>query len=264
MIVESVVLPVKPGFEPGFERAFHAAEPLIARQPGYVSHSLRRGVEEESTYLLTVEWETVEDHEVGFRESPDYQEWKALLHPFYEPVPEVLHYGDDLAGPREAWVDEPGDPDDAALVAFWERCREAVPGMPAEVPAAWAFGGTRAQASKLLELVLAGVKTGTASALWDFEADDDPLPEVGEVNIIVDADGVPRAVVQTTDIRVVRFHEVDEQHAASEGEGDLSLAHWREVHAEFWDEYSTAGFSPEMPVVCERFRLVHSEGAPRP
>nr|WP_062205716.1 ASCH domain-containing protein [Demequina salsinemoris] len=135
--------------------------------------------------------------------------------------------------------------------------------MPAEVPAAWAFGGTRAQAAKLLELVLAGAKTGTASALWDFEADEDPLPEVGEVNIIVDGDGAPRAVVQTTDIRTMPFHEVDEEHAASEGEGDLSLAHWRAVHAEFWEEYSTSGFSPEMPVVCERFRVVYSE-AERP
>ncbi|WP_307175362.1 ASCH domain-containing protein [Demequina sp. NBRC 110054] len=264
MIVESVVLPVKPGFEAGFERAFRAAEPLLARQRGYVSSALRRGVEEESTYLLTVEWETVDNHEVGFRESQDYQEWKALLHPFYVTLPEVLHYGEDLSGDAESWEEEPAESEDDALASFWERCRKNVPSLPEEAPAAWAFGGTRAHAAGLLELVLAGVKTGTASSLWDFEAEGDPLPEVGEVNIIVDGDGVPRALIQTTDVRTVKFDEVDEEHAASEGEGDRSLHHWRVVHARFWDEFSETGFSRDMPVVCERFALVYSEADPRP
>ncbi|WP_062465288.1 antibiotic biosynthesis monooxygenase family protein [Demequina soli] len=92
MIVESVVLRVHPGREADYEAAFRAAEPLIARQPGHRSHSLLRGVEDPSTYLLTVEWETVEDHEVGFRGSADYQEWRRLLHPFYVALPPVPHY----------------------------------------------------------------------------------------------------------------------------------------------------------------------------
>lgn len=264
MIVESVVLPVKAGFESSFERAFRAAEPLLARQPGYATHTCRRGVEAPSTYLLTVKWDAGEGEEYGFGDSTDFEEWKALLRPFYESVPEVLHYGEDVAGDSATWEDEPADADDAALATFWERARAELTGMPAEVPAAWAFGGTRAHASGLLELVLAGTKTGTSSSLWDFEEDDDPLPQEGEVNIIVDADGAPQAVIQTTQVSVVPFDQVDEVHAESEGEGDRSLAHWRAVHQSFWEEFSERGFAPDMPVVCERFKVVYSETADRP
>jgi heme-degrading monooxygenase HmoA len=97
VIVESVVLPVIPGREGEFEVAFAQAAPLIARQPGYGGHTLRRGIEQPSTYLLTVEWESVAAHEQGFRASAEYQEWKNLLHGFYEPFPVVLHFGDHVA-----------------------------------------------------------------------------------------------------------------------------------------------------------------------
>ncbi|GMA35437.1 hypothetical protein GCM10025876_16410 [Demequina litorisediminis] len=95
-IVESVVLPVRPGLEDEFEAAFREASEIIARQTGYLGHTLRRGVEHPSTYLLTVTWTDVDAHEVGFRGSEDYQEWKRLLHRFYDPFPTVLHYGEDL------------------------------------------------------------------------------------------------------------------------------------------------------------------------
>lgn len=266
MITESVVLPVRPGFEAAFERAFRAAESLIARQSGYLSHSLKRGMEDPSTYLLTVEWETVEDHEVAFRGSADYQEWRAILHPFYDPVPTVCHYGEDLAGDSGAWGEAVGGADGAAVVRFWERCRDAVPGLPEAPPEAWAFGSTRAQADRLLELVLAGAKTGTASSLWDYEEASDPVPSEGEYSIILDGTGTPRCVIETTGIRIVPFDEVTEEHAASEGEGDRTLAHWREVHARYFAAYAEnpRGFEPDMPVVCERFRLTHGETQARP
>jgi heme-degrading monooxygenase HmoA len=95
-VLEVVVLPVRAGTEAEFEEAFDRAEPLIARAHGYRGHSLRRGIDRPSTYLLTVGWDSVEDHEVGFRESDDYVEWAALLHRFYDPFPIVLHYGEDL------------------------------------------------------------------------------------------------------------------------------------------------------------------------
>ncbi len=97
-IVESVVLPVRRGMESQFEATFREASALISRQPGYLGHSLRRGVEQPGTYLLTVRWTDVDAHEVGFRGSADYQEWKSLLHRFYDPFPMVLHYGEDLLG----------------------------------------------------------------------------------------------------------------------------------------------------------------------
>jgi heme-degrading monooxygenase HmoA len=60
--------------------------------PGFVSLRILRGIESPSRYLLLVEWETLEDHTVGFRESAEYQEWRALLHHFYDPFPTVEHF----------------------------------------------------------------------------------------------------------------------------------------------------------------------------
>ena len=92
MILESAVLNVKPGRESEFEAAFGEAKSIIASMPGYVSHELQRCLEQANQYVLLVRWQTLEDHEVGFRKSSQYQEWKRLLHHFYEPFPTVLHY----------------------------------------------------------------------------------------------------------------------------------------------------------------------------
>lgn len=149
-------------------------------------------------------------------------------------------------------------PDSAALTEFWNRCRRELPGLPEETPLAWAFGATPAHADGLLALVLDGVKTGTSSSLWDLEATGEPVPEVGELSIILDGAGMPRALLETTGIRTVAFADVDAEHARAEGEGDRSLEHWRAVHERYWREHSTdpRGFAPDMPVVCERFRLL--------
>lgn len=149
--------------------------------------------------------------------------------------------------------------DTTVIDSFWHAARTADPDLPVTVPEAWAFGATHAQADALLALVLAGVKTGTASSLWDYEADGDPLPVVGELSIILDGTGTPRAVIETTDVRTVSFDAVSPAHAFAEGEGDRTLAHWRTVHQRFWEEHSenARGFAPDMPVVCELFRVRH-------
>lgn len=149
---------------------------------------------------------------------------------------------------------------------FWnERCDEA-PELPAEVPEAWSFGATPEQADELLGLVLRGVKDGTASSLWDYEATGDPLPAIGECSIVTDGAGVPRVVIETTDVRIVPFDAVGAEHARAEGEGDRSLQHWRTVHEAYWREHSEnpRGFEPDMPVVCERFRLIWPTPTPTP
>jgi len=84
---------VIPGKEIEFQFAFEQASPIIASMKGYVSHQLQRCIEKENRYLLLVKWETLEDHPVGFRGSEEYQEWKRLLHHFYDPFPNVEHYG---------------------------------------------------------------------------------------------------------------------------------------------------------------------------
>src|SRR5262245_23502336 len=92
MILEVAILNVRPGQESAFEQAFAQASPLIASIPGYIRHELQHCLEVQNRYLLLVNWETLEDHTVGFRGSPVYQEWKRLLHHFYDPFPTVEHY----------------------------------------------------------------------------------------------------------------------------------------------------------------------------
>jgi heme-degrading monooxygenase HmoA len=92
MILETAILNVRPGHESAFEAAFTSASPLIAATPGYDSHQLYRCLETSGRYLLVVRWETLEAHTVSFRGSPNYQEWKRLLHHFYDPFPNVEHY----------------------------------------------------------------------------------------------------------------------------------------------------------------------------
>ena len=92
MILEAARLNVKPGMTKHFEAAFGRAQKIISSMPGYVSHELQRCIEVDSEYLLLVRWVSVAAHEEGFRKSSQYQEWKTLLHHFYEPFPTVLHY----------------------------------------------------------------------------------------------------------------------------------------------------------------------------
>jgi len=98
MILESALLDVKPGQETAFEAAMKEARPLIAATPGFRSIAVRRCLETPNRYLLLVEWEKLEDHTVGFRQSPRYQEWRALLHHFYDPFPTVEHFGANVLG----------------------------------------------------------------------------------------------------------------------------------------------------------------------
>ncbi len=92
MILEVAVLNVKPNKEKEFEVAFEKAQNIISSINGYVSHQLQRCIEKNNQYILLVNWQTLEDHTIGFRESEEYQEWRTLLHHFYDPFPEVLHY----------------------------------------------------------------------------------------------------------------------------------------------------------------------------
>lgn len=92
MILEVAILNVKPGQSQSFEKAFQQAQSIIATMPGYLSHELQKCLEVENQYLLLVSWQTLADHTIGFRQSAEYQEWKSLLHHFYDPFPVVEHY----------------------------------------------------------------------------------------------------------------------------------------------------------------------------
>jgi heme-degrading monooxygenase HmoA len=91
-ILEVAILQVKPGLAAEFEQNIKTASSIISGMKGYIQHELRKCIESENKYILLVHWETLEDHTIGFRGSIEYQEWKALLHHFYDPFPTVEHY----------------------------------------------------------------------------------------------------------------------------------------------------------------------------
>lgn len=121
-----------------------------------------------------------------------------------------------------------------AAQAFWQRYLET---LPADSPVhqerflADQFGDSPELAEELLALVLAGTKTATCSCLWEWEAEGEPLPEPGIKTVVLDGAGKPACIIETTEVMVRRFDEVDAQFAHDEGEDDLSLTRWREGHS---------------------------------
>ncbi len=92
MILEVAILNIIPGKEDEFLKAFQTAKVIISKMKGYISDDLKRCMENPSQFILLVEWEKLTDHTIGFRQSVEYQEWKQLLHHFYNPFPTVEHY----------------------------------------------------------------------------------------------------------------------------------------------------------------------------
>jgi len=151
--------------------------------------------------------------------------------------------------------------DGGSVEAMWRAFRLARPELAnAQTPySAWHFCDNQADADALAELVVNGRKRATASALWLYETEDDLVPQVGDLSVVTDWAGRARCVIRTTAVGIVAFEDVSEEFAATEGEGDGSLAYWRDAHAAaFSRELSLIGraLAPDMPVVCERFEVV--------
>ena len=147
-----------------------------------------------------------------------------------------------------------------------ERLREDGFSVPVEKPKIEWFGDSPQLARELSDLVRRGVKTASAGLPASWQADGDPLPQAGDVEIIIDWSGEPVAVVEVTEVRVLAFDEVDEEFAHDEGEGDRSLAWWREAHWRYFSRECVrlgGRLDTAMPVICRRFRLLHRVGDSR-
>jgi uncharacterized protein YhfF len=122
------------------------------------------------------------------------------------------------------------------------------------------WGDNPALANELGLLILEGIKTATCSALWEWEAEKIPLPELGLKTIVLSGNNEPLCIVETTEVTIRPYSEVDAQFASDEGEGDRSLEYWREAH---WRYFSRVlpkiGRKPasDMLLVCERFKVVY-------
>ena len=139
---------------------------------------------------------------------------------------------------------------------MWQAYKKINPKIGDEIDA-WAFG---ALADELAELVLRGEKTATASTYELYKLENEPLPQVGSFDVILDSQDKAVCIIEITKVSVVPFNDVSAEHAFKEGEGDKSLAYWQQVHQEFFTEcLAEAGleFSQETGVVLEEFRKAY-------
>ena len=128
-----------------------------------------------------------------------------------------------------------------------------------EMPEHYYYCDNEKDANECAELVVKGIKQATAGALWSYEHDNEPLPQVGDMFIITDWDSVAKAIVKTIKVEQVKFKDVTAEFARIEGEGDKSLTYWKRVHEAFFTrEMEPKGkqFTEEMVVVCEHFKTI--------
>lgn len=151
---------------------------------------------------------------------------------------------------------------DDLMEAYWQEFLSSMPEDPpyrhrSYIAEGWGDGPE--MADELGALIVAGTKTGTCSALWEWEAESESLPETGLITIVLNGRGEPIGIVETVDVTICKYNEVDAEFARAEGEGDLSLAYWQQAHRNFFSRLLPKigkEFNEEMPLVCERFRLI--------
>jgi uncharacterized protein YhfF len=150
-----------------------------------------------------------------------------------------------------------------SVVALWREflsSGHAPPGLAGAPISAWHFCDQQADADLCADLVREGKKRATAPALWELQARGERIPRVGDHHVVTKWNGVAQCVIRTEAVDVVPFREVPATHAAAEGEGDGSLAAWRASHRAYYSRVlAGSGFEPtdDMPIVCERFVVVH-------
>jgi uncharacterized protein YhfF len=149
------------------------------------------------------------------------------------------------------------------LEAYWRSYVDTLPVNSSardEQYLAEGWGDSPGMADELGDLIASGTKTAACSALWEYEADGEPLPEVGVKTVVLDGNGDPLCIVETTEVKVVPYDRVEARFAYEEGEGDRSLAYWRDAHWRYFSRtLPNVGREPttDMPLVCERFRVVY-------
>ena len=150
-----------------------------------------------------------------------------------------------------------------SAIKYWAQF---LAGLPSDSPyrlktyVAEGWGDSPAMADELGGLIVQGIKTSTCSALWEWEAEGNPIPQKGLITIALDGRGEPLCIVETVEVSIRKYNEVDADFAREEGEGDLSLEYWRAAHKNYFSRLLPKigrEFSEEMPLVCERFRMIY-------
>ena len=152
----------------------------------------------------------------------------------------------------------------AAIKKFWQDYLATLPDEHPHHKAnyeAWGFGDSAAMRDELGQLVKAGKKTATTSAIWEYEDTNEPMPQLSEISIILDGEENPICIIETVELRTLLFNEVAAQFAYDEGEDDRTLDSWRKAHHSFFTrslKEHGREFSDTMPVLCERFKVIYN------
>jgi uncharacterized protein YhfF len=148
------------------------------------------------------------------------------------------------------------------VIDYWEKFLASLPPdspYRTKTYVAEGWGDGPEMADELGALIAQGTKTATCSALWEWEAEGNPIPQPGLITVVLDGRGEPLCIVESVETSIRKYNEVDADFAREEGEGDLSLNYWREAHRNFFSRVLPKigkEFSEEVPLVCERFRLI--------
>jgi uncharacterized protein YhfF len=153
---------------------------------------------------------------------------------------------------------------EAAVLEFWRNYLDSLPpdlDLASKPMGVFSFGDPNKLADELAALVRQGIKTATCSAVKGYEKDQIPLPKKGDLSIVLDGNGDPVVVIETVSVVLLPFNEVSEQFAFEEGEGDRSLAYWRRAHENYFrrNHFENRAFDETMPLVCERFKVIHTK-----
>jgi len=146
---------------------------------------------------------------------------------------------------------------------FWNRFIISNPDYSTKaIPPSYYFCDNKKDADECADLVVKDIKKATATSLWWFQQHNEILPKVGDLAIVTDWTGNPKAIIETTKIEHVAFNQITAEFAEIEGEGDKSLRYWKEVHQAYnereMETYSDE-FDENMIIVCEHFRRIYSE-----
>ncbi|PCJ22682.1 MAG: RNA-binding protein [Flavobacteriales bacterium] len=129
------------------------------------------------------------------------------------------------------------------------------------IPTSWYFCDNEKDANECADLVMKKIKQATCSSLISFEKENEPLPKVGDIDIITNWNGEALAIIETTEVTLITYHQIDESFAIAEGEGDKSLAYWKKVHWDFFKrELAEFGESPSegMMLIAQKFKTIYS------
>mgnify|MGYP001338048321 CR=1 FL=1 len=146
---------------------------------------------------------------------------------------------------------------------YWQTFQDSLPPGSAYIGRlflAEGWGDSPQMADELGGLIAAGIKTATCSAVWEWQAEGQDWPAPGAITVVLDGRDEPLCIVETIEVTVRSYNQVDADFASAEGEGDRSLAYWREAHRSFFSRSLTKigrQFAEDMPLVCERFKLIY-------